>query len=175
MTLLLTGLRPEPSPRVPQIPGSSTKLPSSHRDARCPPHPAHNAKSSSSPVLPSPACQSRLCSPLRAGSARSCSRAGGLGNSPVSPRGGSLRGWGPMQYNRSHHDECQLLVQASNLPTFRPSRLPLPHLEDSAPSLWPQLLVQVTSPVRAFLPSCPLPVLFLYSPYPIHFVYHLAL
>lgn len=94
---------------------------------------------------------------------------------PVSPRGGGLRGWGRIQYNCSHHDECQLLVRASNMPTFRPSRLPLPHLEDSAPSLWPQLLVQVTSPVRAFLPSCPLPVLFLYSPCPICLVYQLAL
>ena len=45
----------------------------------------------------------------------------------------------------------------------------------TALSLWPQLLVQVTSPVRAFLPSRPLPVLFLYSPCPIRLVYHLAL
>ena len=56
---------------------------------------------------------------------------------------------------------------APSVPTFRPSQLPLPHPEDSAPSLWPQLLVQFTSPVRAFLPSCPLPVSFHHSPCPI--------
>ena len=62
------------------------------------------------------------------------------------------------------HNECQLFMWAPSVPTFRPSRLLLPHPEGSALSLWPQLLVQFTSPVRAFLPSCPLPVLFLYSP-----------